>query len=239
MPSALAPAPLGRDHGRNHDEPFPPTRKFRMNAALKLYSFAPFDRAARVRWTALELGLPLEEIGLDYVAGEHKQAGYKAKNPFCQVPLLESEAHCMQQSVAICLHLAEQHPASGLVPAPGSPLRAEFLSWLFLGASDLDAQGFQVLNYTKLRPDADKRASAVRLVARTLAVIETHLSGRDYLLGDTFLLPDIVLGHELALLSMCKALPAEEFPVLVRYRERLAQRPAAKASGLFAVYARD
>lgn len=210
-----------------------------MNAALKLYSFAPFDRAARVRWTALELGIPLQEIGLDYMAGEHKEAAFKAKNPFCQVPLVESEAGCMLQSVAICLHLAEQHPQAGLVPAIASPLRANFLSWLFVGASDLDAQGFQVLNYTKLRPDADKRASAVRVVARTLAVIETQLAERDYLLGDTFLLPDIVLGHVLALLSMCKALPAGEFPVLVRYRERLAQRPAAKASGLFQVYTRD
>lgn len=210
-----------------------------MNAALTLYSFAPFDRAARVRWTALELGIALQEIGLNYIGGEHKEAAFKAKNPFCQVPLLESEAGGMLQSVAICLHLAEQHPHGGLVPAIGSPLRASFLSWLFLGASDLDAQGFQVLNYTKLRPDADKRASAVRVVARTLAVIEAHLAERDYLLGDTFLLPDIVLGHELALLSMCKALPAEEFPVLVRYRERLAQRPAAQASGLFQVYSRE
>lgn len=210
-----------------------------MNAALKLYSFAPFDRAARVRWTALELGVPLEEIGLNYVGGEHKEAAFKAKNPFCQVPLVESESGSMLQSVAICLYLAEQRPASGLVPALNSPQRAEFLSWLFVGASDLDAQGFQVLNYTKLRPDADKRASAVRVVARTLAVIEAHLADKDYLLGDTFLLPDIVLGHVLALLSMCKALPAEEFPALVRYRERLAQRPAAQASGLFAVYGRE
>ncbi|MBL8299516.1 MAG: glutathione S-transferase family protein [Rhodanobacteraceae bacterium] len=204
-----------------------------MNLPLKLYSFAPFDRAARVRWTALELGLPLEEIAVDYVAGEHTQPAYRQKNPFGQVPLIETGQSSMTQSVAICQFLAEQHPAAGLVPALTSPLRASWLSWLFLCASDLDARSFQVFNYTRLRPDADKRADAIKVVAPLLQVLETHLADRDYLVGDSFMLPDIVLGQELVLLGLCKAL--EEFPNLVRYRDRLGDRPAARASGLFAL----
>lgn len=204
-----------------------------MTAPLKLYSFAPFDRAARVRWTALELGLPLEEIALNYIAGEHRLPAYRAKNPFCQVPLVETGQGSMIQSVAICQYLAEQHPQAGLVPALDSPLRASWLSWLFLCASDLDARGFQVLNYTVLRPDPDKRASAIKVAEPLLQVLETHMTGRDYLVADTFMLPDIVLGHELVLLGFCKALNG--FPELTRYRDRLGERPAAKASGLFDV----
>lgn len=207
-----------------------------MNAPLTLYTFAPFDRAARVRWTALELGLTYEEVALNYVAGEHKQADYRAKNPFCQVPLVEFDRQSMVQSVAICQYLAEQHPESGLVAAPGSGLRASWLSWLFLCASDLDARGFQVLNYTILRPDADKRATAISVIAPLLQVIDAHLAERDYLVGDTFTLPDIVLGHELVLLTMCRAL--DGYAHLARYRDRLGERPAAKASGLWGVLAR-
>lgn len=204
-----------------------------MTAALKLYSFAPFDRAARVRWTAHELGLTIEEIGLNYIAGEHREATYRAKNPFCRVPLVETEQGGMVQSVAICQHLAEQHPESGLVPALDSPLRANWLSWLFLCASDLDACGFQVLNYTVLRPDAEKREKAIKVVEPLLRVIDAHMAGREYVVGDRFTLPDIVLGHELVLLSFCRAL--EGFPHLIAYRDRLSQRPAAQASGLFDV----
>lgn len=207
-----------------------------MNAPLTLYTFAPFDRAARVRWTALELGLTYEEVALNYVAGEHKKPDYRAKNPFCQVPLVEFDRQSMVQSVAICQYLAEQHPETGLVAAPGSDLRASWLSWLFLCASDLDARGFQVLNYTILRPDADKRATAIRVIAPLLQVIDAHLAERDYLVGDTFTLPDIVLGHELVLLTMCRAL--DGYPHLARYRDRLGERPAAKASGLWGVLVR-
>lgn len=207
-----------------------------MNAPLKLYSFAPFDRAARVRWTALELGLTLEEVALSYGGGEHKEAAYRAKNPFCQVPVVETAQGCMAESVAICQYLAEQHPQHGLVPALDSPLRARWLSWLFFCASDLDTRGFQVMNYTLLRPDAEKRASAVRVAGAALAVVEAHMAGRDYLVGDSFMLPDIVMGHELVLLSLCKAL--DGYPNLQRYRDRLGERPAAKASGLFALLER-
>jgi glutathione S-transferase len=204
-----------------------------MTAPLKLYSFAPFDRAARVRWTALELGLPLEEVALNYIAGEHKQPAYREKNPFCQVPLVETPQGSMVQSVAICQYLAEQHPQSGLVPTLDSPLRAQWLSWLFFCASDLDARGFQVLNYTILRPDTEKRANAIKVIEPLLQVVETHMAGRDYLVADTFMLPDIMLGHELVLLSFCKALTG--FPNLERYRDRLAERPAAQSCGLFGV----
>jgi glutathione S-transferase len=206
-----------------------------MNAPPKLYSFAPFDRAARVRWTALELGLPLEEVALSYGGGDHKEAAYRAKNPFGQVPLLETAQGCMIESVAICQYLAEQHPQAGLVPALDSPLRASWLSWLFFCASDLDARGFQVMNYTLLRPDAERRATAVGVVSRALAVVDAHMAEREFLVGDTFMLPDIVMGHELVLLSLCKALDGDAFPNLVRYRDRLGTRAAAQASGLFAV----
>jgi len=205
-----------------------------MNAPLKLYSFAPFDRAARVRWTALELGVSLEEVALSYGGGDHKEDAYRAKNPFCQVPVVESEQGCMIESVAICQYLAEQHPQAGLVPALDSPLRASWLSWLFFCASDLDARGFQVMNYSLLRPDAEKRAAAVRVIAPALAVINARMAEHDYLVGDTFMLPDIVMGHLLVLLTLCKVI-GEDYPHLVRYRDRLGTRAAAQASGLFAL----
>ena len=203
-----------------------------MNAPLRLYSFAPFDRAARVRWTALELGLSLDEAHLSYGGGDHKQDAYRAKNPFCQVPVAETDGQCMFQSVAICLYLVEQHAQAGLMPAPDSPLRATWLSWLFFCASDLDAQGFQVFNFSMLQPDPARRERALQAMSATLDVLERQLSAQDYLVGEQFSLPDILLGHALVLLSLSKGL--DPYPSLCRYRDRLAQRPAAQASGLFA-----
>ena len=112
-------------------------------------------------------------------------------------------------------------------------MRTSWLTWLFIGASDLDACGFQVLNYTLLRPDAEKRANAIKAVEPLLQVIDAHMTDREYVVGDHFTLADIVLGHELVLLSFCRAL--EGFPHLIRYRDHLLSRPAAQASGLVGV----
>lgn len=204
-----------------------------MNQPLRLYSFAPFDRAARVRWTALELGLPLEEVHLSYGGGEHKEDAFRAKNPFCQVPVAETGEQCLFQSVAICLHLTERHPQGGLAPAPEAPQRASWLSWLFFCASDLDAKGFQAFDAAVLRPDPERRAQALKAFAPTLQVLEQQLTKQDYLADERFSLPDILLGHALVLLTLSKAL--DDYPQLRAYRDRLSQRPAAQASGLFAV----
>jgi glutathione S-transferase len=207
-----------------------------MTAALKLYSFAPFDRAARVRWTALELDLALDEVHLSYGGGDHKEASYRAMNPFCRVPVVQLADRCMHESAAICQYLAEQHPQAGLVAAAESPLRPSWLSWMYFCASDLDTQVFQVLSNTVLRPDTARRDSALRAIAPTLAVLEEHLGRQDYLLGERFMLPDILLGHALVLLTLSRAL--DDHPNLQRYRDRLGQREAAQASGLFALLQR-
>ena len=52
-------------------------------------------------------------------------------NPLARVPTLVGEdRETLTESAAIVLRLAELHPASGLAPAPGDPLRGAFLNRL-------------------------------------------------------------------------------------------------------------
>jgi glutathione S-transferase len=202
-----------------------------MPHALTLYSFAPFDRALRVRWTAAELGLEVQERRLDYANEEHKQSAYRALNPFGHVPTVELDGVPMFESIAICQYLAERVPSVGLVPALHAPDRAAYLSWLLFGASDYDSHLFHVFHGSVLRPDAARRERALARATPLLDVVDAHLADRTYALGEQFSLVDIVLGHGIVLLSLSKAIDA--FPNLVAYRSRLAERPAAQAARVF------
>ncbi|UXI69160.1 glutathione S-transferase family protein [Tahibacter amnicola] len=202
-----------------------------MTDAMTLYSFAPFDRSARVRWTAHELGLPLDERRLSYGGGDHLADEYRNLNPFCHVPTVQWGDAAMFESVAICQHLAESHAGHDLIPPPGTPARQQYWTWLFHAASDFDRYGVDVFRHGFLAPNPEKRQQAIAAMKPGLQVLDAHLARNSYVLGEAFTLPDVIFGHGTVLLTLAGVI--EAYPHLVAYRDRLAQRPAAQAAGLF------
>lgn len=202
-----------------------------MSKSMVLYSFVPFDRSARVRWLAHELGYTVEERKLDYAGREHRSDSHLARHPFGLVPVAEIDGECQWESVAICQSLAEQNPEAGLTVPMASPARKPYLSWLMFAASTLDSAAFGVFHPSAIKPDAERLQQGQAVLMPILVQLARYLSGRDYLMGDKFMLPDLVCGHSMQLLYLVKAL--EDYPVLKDYRRRLAARPAAKAAQIF------
>lgn len=202
-----------------------------MNQPIKLYSFVPFDRGGRVRWLAHELGLAVEEHRLDYAGGEHRRFPHLGRHPFGLVPAIEVDGQSRWESVAICQSLAEQHPEAGLTVPLAAPERASYLSWLFFAASTFDCAAFRVFNFAALKPDETRRKEAQGELLPMLVQLARHLEKREHLLGDAFMLPDLVLGYSMQLLYLVQAL--DELPALLAYRKRLAARPAARAARMF------
>jgi glutathione S-transferase len=202
-----------------------------VSAQITLYSFVPFDRSCRVRWLAHELGIGIQERRLDYAGGEHRGDAYLALHPFGLVPtaIIDDEAHW--ESGAICQLLVDAFPESELMVSRDSADYATYLSWLFFSASTFDAASFQVFNYASLKPNEERKREAVVNLAPLLVKLSRHVRRNNFLLGDQFTLPDILIGHALQLLFLVHAL--DEYPDLMSYRDRLRRRPAARASGVF------
>lgn len=199
---------------------------------LTLYSFVDFDRGSRVRWLCLELGITVTDRRLNFTKSEHKTPAFMRLNPFGLVPAVEYMGQSLWESGAICQYLVEQFPDSGLAPLPNSPERAEYLSWVFFSTSTFDAAAFEVFFASVLRPDEARKKLALERINPLLKVLEWHLHRCDYLLGERFRLPDLLVGHALTLLRDSKAL--SDYPYVVRYMDRLAARPAAFKCKLFA-----
>lgn len=120
-------------------------------------------------------------------------------NPLRQVPaLVLPSRELMTESAAILIWLADSHPASGLAPAPDSPLRPRFLRWMSYIAAQIYALYWVRDDITRLA--ADKAHEAV-IKDRTTARIEACWkmmadqappAGR-YMLGDQLSVLDLYM----------------------------------------------
>lgn len=90
-----------------------------------------------VHWLLIELGIEHELVLLDFDAREHKSAEYLALNPAGVVPTLLIDGLVLTEAAAIALYLADRHPEAHLLPALGTPQRADAYRWMFWCANTL------------------------------------------------------------------------------------------------------
>ena len=163
---------------------------------MKVY-FAPQSRAVRTVWL-------LEEIGKEYelerfTLGQKEMRGpdYTAKNPNGRVPTLDDDGVLVTESTAIAQYLGAKY-APELTPGPDAPNFAEYLQWLHYAEGMImpPINNF-VVETILLPPERRSEEHAMRakkLLGRTLAAVDQHMAGREYLAGD-FTIADTITGH--------------------------------------------
>ena len=95
---------------------------------MKLYnSIGPNPHV--VRMFLAELGLELETVEIDLMAGENRQEEYLKRNPSGQMPALElDDGSYLAEITAICEYLDEAYPDPSLSPSDPSE-RAQMRLW--------------------------------------------------------------------------------------------------------------
>ncbi|WP_437966525.1 glutathione S-transferase family protein [Sorangium sp. So ce260] len=194
---------------------------------MKLYEFAP-TRSIRARWTLQELGVDFEAIEVDLLAGDHHRPEFRKINPAGKVPALVDGDFVVTESAAIALYLAEKYPQKRLLPTDLRQ-RAEVDRWLLFTVTELEQPLQRIVRHTSLYPEALRSPAEVDLAGREFkemaAVLEGHMQGRQFVVGDGVTVADFVLaytldwGNEAKLLGDC--------PKLISYMERMYARPNA------------
>ncbi len=194
---------------------------------IKLYGFPP-TRSLRVLWTLRELGVDFEFITVNLVAGENRTPEFLAINPAGKLPALVDGDFVLTESVAIVLYLAEKYADRGLLPAELEP-RAQVNHWLLFTATELEQPLWRIARHTSIYPK-DKRLPAEVPLARQdfrdmAAVMEKHMTGRQFLVGDAATVADLVAAYTLDWANEVHLLDAS--PQLRSYMERMYTRPMA------------
>jgi GST-like protein len=223
--------------GATHEKALPVGRH-----PLQLYSLAT-PNGVKVTVMLEEL-LALGHVGAEYDAwliriqeGEQFGSGFVTVNPNSKIPALLDRSGPAPvrvfESGAILLYLAEKFGA--LVPAGGAA-RAECLSWLFwqMGSAPYLGGGFgHFYAYApfKIEYAIDRFAMEAK---RQLDVLDRRLADSPYLAGDDYTIADIAVWPWYGALAKGQLYEAGEFlqvhgyANVVRWADRIAQRPAAQ-----------
>jgi len=194
---------------------------------MKLYEFGP-SRAIRVRWTLQELDVPFEAVEINLRTGEHRKPEFLKINPAGRLPVLIDGDRVLTESVAIVLYLGEKYPAKGLIPADLEE-RGQLYRWLLFTATELEQPLWRMVRHSMLYPE-DKRLPAEIALARedfagVAQVLEAHMRGRKFLVGDAVTVGDFVLAYTLDWAKIARCLNG--FPALDAYLETMYARPKA------------
>jgi len=142
-----------------------------------------------------EAGLPYEMLPVDTSKGEQHAPAFRKINPNGKVPAIvdtegpgNREARVFDSS-AILLYLAEK--TGKFLGAPED--RPELLSWLFFIASGLGPFSGQAVHFQFAAPEGlDYARNRYRREAeRHYQVLEDHLAGRSFVVGDSYTIADM------------------------------------------------
>lgn len=163
------------------------------------FYYAPMTSATRIHWALEELGVPYEKVKVDLGQGEHKKPAYLALNPNGKVPLVVDEGVPIFESTAILIYLGERYGVDkGLFPE-ATMKRAEALKWIAWAAVTLGEAGGRLMRNTSERFPAEERNAlagerAKKELGEQLEILDQALTGKDYLLGDTFTFADLAIA---------------------------------------------
>lgn len=159
------------------------------------FYFHPAPNPAKIALFLEETGLPYEVIPVDTGRGEQHLPAFRAINPNGKVPAIVDtdgpggKAARVFDSTAILLYLAEK--TDKLRGAPEH--RPELLSWLLFIASGLGPFSGQAVHFQFAAPEG--LAYAInryrREAQRHYQVLNDHLAGREFIVGDTYTIADI------------------------------------------------
>ena len=159
---------------------------------ITLYGSAQ-GRASRSLICLEELGLAYEHAPLKPWESEADKARLAALNPNARVPVLDDDGLVVWESMAINLYLGDRYGGPLWPSTPAD--RARLYQWSVWGQTSIDVMARHRARYGK-DPDAKAAALAERLAALTL--LDRALTGRAYLLGETYTLADINLATTLS-----------------------------------------
>jgi glutathione S-transferase len=182
-------------------------------------------RDLRVLWAAEEAGVPYRVQPLDNARGELRSPDYLRVTPFGLVPAIDDDGFTLFESAAIVRYIAEK---SGKLLPRDPRGRALAAQWMFAAVTTVESKLNDLFVADKFHADKswaqERRPALVEAAQKRLAALDIALTARQYLLGEEFTVPDILLSSALRQIEHTDLLDAT--PNVVLYKERCEARPA-------------
>ena len=194
---------------------------------LKFY-FNGSPNPTKVALCIEEMGLPFEPVAVDTRKGDQFKPEFLKVHPNAKVPAIDDGGVLVFDSNAILLYLAEK--TGKFLPANTPQNRAATLSWLMFVATGVGPFSGQAVHFRHFAPEKiDYANNRYQFEAqRHFGVLNDHLAGKKYMVGDTYTVVDMALW---GWARMAPFVMGEEnyarFPNVKRLADEISARPAA------------
>ena len=168
---------------------------------------------------------PVEFVYLDLTKGEHKTPAYLALNPNAKVPTLVDGERIVWEADAVMCHLSERAGAQ-LWPHE-TRAQIDVLRWLSWNDQHFTRAGgalyFENIIKKRFRigpPDTAVVGKELTDFRRFAAVLDAHLDGRDWLVGNQMTIADFAIAVFLPYAAEAQV-ALDDFPQVRRWHDQL------------------
>lgn len=206
---------------------------------LILYDCATAPSPRRARILLAEKGLAHETVQVDLRTGEQLSEAFRALNPLCTVPVLQTnEGVVLTDNAAIAAYIEAQYPQRRMLGVSAAE-KVEIASWNWrmefeglMAVAEAFRNGNPAMANRALPGPQDFPqipALAERGVLRTqqfFEMLNAHLADRDFIATDRFSIADITAVVAVDFARVIKVRVTEAHPHLMRWRAAMAERPS-------------
>lgn len=159
--------------------------------ARKLYCFGESGNAYKAALTLSLTGLDWEPVFVDFFNGGTRTPEYRALNEMGEAPVLVDGDLVLTQSGLIQFHAAK---VSGKLGGKGEAEEREVLRWVLWDNHKMSSQAGTRRFLMNFLPEAKRPQPVIDWLGGRLKdafrVLDTHLAGRDWIVGDGVTLAD-------------------------------------------------
>ena len=191
---------------------------------LKFY-YHPTPNPLKVALFLAETGLPYELVPVDTAKGEQHSAAFRAINPNGKLPAIDDEGTAIFDSTAILLYLSDKTGKLGVAAKD----RSDLLSWLMFIGTGLGPFSGQSVHFHHAAPEDIPYAKNryMRETERHYQVLDTHLKGRTFIVGDSYSIADVsAWGWAIRAARVLGGDGLARFPEVERWFTAINARPA-------------
>jgi glutathione S-transferase len=185
---------------------------------IRLYDFHLSGNAHKVRNLLSILGLRYERVRVDLLAGDQREAGFRAKNPFGKVPVLVDGDDTIRDSSAILVYLARKYGRGSWLPVDALG-EARVAEWLATATSDV-AEGPGRARLIQIFGAAGDAEEARRVAHTVFGIFDRHLEHNAFLACARPTIADIANYTYLAL-APDGGVEIDDYANVTRWFERL------------------
>ena len=198
---------------------------------MKLYSHPLSLHCYKVRLLFSFLEQPYEIEDIDLINDQQRSAEYLAMHPLGKVPLLEDEGQFIWYSEAILVYLAHKFENESWLPADAKKT-AQVNSWLDFSVNEMTTglaaaraqsilgnKGVKFIDRQKI--DLER---STEIAHSSLSILNSHLTNRNWLVGDSPTIADIAINAVLARANEAK-IEIKAYPDVEAWSNRFRQLP--------------